>query len=508
VTKNTNTVLHTNVLRAKAEHNIKCYIFFIIERQDDFRYQRRIRGYGLADCGVDDLLQLLRETARLTAAKSILTYDKVMDVWERNGPVAAKLFTWVRNLESSVSEYPGRAFTELRSVTLNLPSCGKSMVINTSYYNDYSLIHGYSKSRIHVNCGDLDVESEGFFTPSSPEDYMSWNKEVDVSAAVRSMKRVIDVLQKELGETVPPITDHFFIWLCYFFPDKFNLLEESRLGFTDPARNTKPSDASVQATVDDFHKDVQIEANLHKVETTWNHRTTDTCKFAGEFRDQSQYAKSIVETVHILAQRSETKILERLTENASRFHNIASYYDLQKLPRQLLRHLILRTSLEASTYKPAPIANKCVESRVFFKCLGRNVMKVYGSMRGVGAGYPIWDKVELEVTLPDGMLLELEGPLQLEILSPVTELLQECVNQAWQGTGRIPEISDYYTAVYFLHALQLSEASDIAFNSFDRLIPLQRFPESGEEESDYESYYDDSPQWSWTDDDHYNDDNY
>ena len=463
----------------------------MLDRQDDFRYLRYARGYGRADYDIDDLLQLLRETARLTAAKGILTYDKVIDVWQRNGPVAAKLLTWVRNLESRVYEYGGRAtaLSILHRVTLNLPSCGKSMVIGTSYYVDYSH-RDDPKLHIHVTCGDLNVESGGF-TRSSPEDYMSWN-----------MKEVIDVLQKELGATVPPITDYFFVWLCYLFPDKSNLLEENRLGFKDPARNTKPSLASVQTTVDDFNKDVQIEANLHIVAKRWNIKTTDSTKHT-EYLHQSKYAKSIVETIHILSQKSETKILERLTENASRFHKIASYYDLRKLPRQLLRHLILRTSLEASTYKPASIANKCVKSRVFFKCLEDKVMKVCGSIHGDGKLDPTWDKLELEFTLPCGKLLKLEGPLQLEILSPVTELLQDSVNQTWPGEKPIPQISNFYTAVYFLQALQLSVASDIAFDSFDRLIPLQRFPES-EEESDYAPYYVDSPpRRAWADDGYY-----
>jgi len=475
----------------------------MLERQDNLT-RSRLFGHTevieLAEYCVDDLLQLLRETVRLTAAKSILTYDKVINVWQRNGPVVAKLFTWVRNLESKISKYtgPATAFIEVRSVTLNLPSCGKSMVIETSYYGDYSHTHD-PHLLIHVTCGDLYAVSVGF-TRSSPEDYMSWKKE-EVRAAVRPMKGVIDVLQKELGATVPQITDYFFIWLCYLFPDKSNLLEENRLGFKDPARNTKPSHASVQTTVADFHKDVQIEANLHNVETTWNHRTTDTCKF-GDFRRQSKYAKSIAETVHILAQRSERKILKRVTKVASRFHEVANYYDLQQLPRQLLRHLILRTSLEASTYKPASIANKRVKSRVFFKCLEDKVMKVCGSIHGDGKLYPTWDKLKLKFTLPCGKLLKLEGPLQLEILSPVTELLQDSVNQTWQGEKPIPQIRNFYTAVYFLQALELSVASDIAFDSFDRLIPLQRFPES-EEESDYYRYpyyVDSPPRRPWTHD--------
>ena len=41
-------------------------------------------------------------------------------------------------------------------------------------------------------------------------------------------------------------------------------------------------------------------------------------------------------------------------------------------------------------------------------------------------------------------------------------------------------MDNFYTAVYLLHALEFADASDIAFNSFDSLYPLRRFPESEE----------------------------
>ena len=53
-------------------------------------------------------------------SKKMLTYDKVKDFWQTNGPVAAKLFTWIINQLSSREEDEPRAtcFTERRSLTL------------------------------------------------------------------------------------------------------------------------------------------------------------------------------------------------------------------------------------------------------------------------------------------------------------------------------------------------------------------------------------------------------
>ena len=44
------------------------------------------------------------------------------------------------------------------------------------------------------------------------------------------MKSVIEILQEELGETIPPLTPYFFLWLCHFFPDKSDLLDDDYPG--------------------------------------------------------------------------------------------------------------------------------------------------------------------------------------------------------------------------------------------------------------------------------------
>ena len=458
VARNTRSALHTNLLRAKAEYYVKRYIVEI--------------GHDYDKCC--KLKDLLRDSARLTAAKRMITYDKVINAWETNGPVVAKLFTLLRNLEFSEEEGHPRAtcFTEHRKFTLHLPSCGKSMVIETSYFGDYG--HNYDPElSIHVTCGDLDVKSEGF-TRCSPGDYMYWEEE-EVRGAVEPMKEVKEFLQKELGETVPPITDCFFIWLCYFFPGQYSLHEEHRLSFKEAARNTKPTPASVQAAIDQFLKYQDIENSLQNLVSGWE---------SGEDQE-SKNPKMIAETVHLLAQRLERKILECLEKDSYRVYGIANDYDLRKLPKQLLLDLILRTSLEACGYDAGSIANKYVESRVSFRCVGGKWMKVFSSMHGDGASYPSWHEVQIEFTLPDGKLIKLEGedkPLDIEKLTPVTELLQEGISLRMQGEYRIPKIGNRLTAAYFFEVLEFF-APDGTLGRYNNLISS----ESEEELSDDES---------------------
>ena len=172
VTENAKRALHTNLFRAKAEYFIKCYIVEIsgetLVFPSDYGRERKY----------DKLRDLLHDSVRLTAARGVLSYDRVIDVWQRNGAVAAKLFTWVRKLESWVDKERMRthsSFVEHQNVTLHLPNCGKSMVIEASHFGDY--VHSFDPElTIHITYGDLNVTSEGF-PRSSSDDYMSWKKE-------------------------------------------------------------------------------------------------------------------------------------------------------------------------------------------------------------------------------------------------------------------------------------------------------------------------------------------
>ena len=167
--------------------------------------------------------------------------------------------------------------------------------IKTSVIEDDDNFIYDSESSIHVTCGDLDVKSG--FSHGVPERYDYWEDE-EIRDAVEPMKEVIELLQKELGETVPPVIDHFFFWLCYFFPDERSLPEIHKLSFKDVVRNTKPTPASVQAAIHQFRKYQDIKNRFEKLVSEWE---------TGEDKESSN-SKMIAETVRLLAQRSEAKV--------------------------------------------------------------------------------------------------------------------------------------------------------------------------------------------------------
>ena len=447
VTRKANSILHTNLLRAKAEFFIKSYIVYDIgETANEFDK-------------FDKLQNFLHESAQLIAAKEVLTYDRVMDVWQRNGPVAAKLFTWVRNQISSVD-----FFCKRQSVTLYLPKCELSMVISGLFYCEHL--------KIWVTCGDINRNSE-VWGRYSPEDYLSWKKE-EVAHAVQPMKAVIDILQEELGETVPSMTHHFFLWLCFFFPDMSNLLGENRLSFKDATRNMKPTVASVQSAIDQCQMDQQFEAGLQNLVSGWE----------SDEEHDSVNSKMIAEMVRLLSQRSEAKVLENLLTNASRFWNmydsdISHVFGMTKLLKRLQLDLLQQTSITESTYHHVNTSDRYVESKVYFSCPGGQVMKVCGWIVGCsyqeGMLYIPYSDLKIEFTLPDGTMLKSESeneffsddPLETENLSPVTKLLLEAFSQNIQGQEVPLEVDNRFSAIYFLTALGFLFCMDTEH----RLIP-------------------------------------
>ena len=118
------------------------------------------------------------------------------------------------------------------------------------------------------------------------------------------LRSVIHILQKELGETVPPITNYFFIWLCYFLPEKLNLHEAHKLIFKDAASNRKPIYASIQPSLDEYHKVQQFETTFRKLFSEWE----------DDQSNESYNARMIAETIRLLAQRSQVDSLKSLRE--------------------------------------------------------------------------------------------------------------------------------------------------------------------------------------------------
>ena len=157
-------------------------------------------------------------------------------------------------------------------------------------------------------------------------------------------------------------------------------------------------------------------------------------KWEGDKHLQSKYSRVIMETLRILTQKSETRILKCLKEDAERFQGIASYYDLKKVPS---RHILV-----------------------------------------------------LDFTLPDGKSLRLYArhtPLQSENLNPVTELLQQGISQRKKGERRIPKINNLFTAAFFLYALKFGEVTKRLEGEENKLFPSDSEDESSAEELSVES---------------------
>ena len=294
------------------------------------------------------------------------------------------------------------------------------------------------------------------FTRYCPEDFFYWEEEA-IPAAAKPMKPVIQLLQKELGDTTPPITDLFFVWLCFFFPDEGELLKEHQLSFKDAGRNAKPTPSSVQSAIHWFHQNLQAGTKFQNLVSGWK----------SEDEQESKYSKMIVDTIHLLSQRLELKLLQRLQEDAASFYRIVYGYRQRNLPKELLPDFILRTSLEASNYSSGSVfSDKFVERKVSFKCKGNKIIYFWGGMHGTDRNYPTWNRLQLKFTLPDGKMLALDTRfvdhrstgrlLPIEQLSPVTELLQEDFGDRLQGE----KVDNLFTAVYFVLALNLFGAEN------------------------------------------------
>ena len=483
LTENDRRVMHTNLLKSKAEYYIKLWTAHRRKRVDD----------RFCD-DIDDLHELLLECATLTSSKNVVTYDKVMAVWERNGPVAAKLFTWVRDLKCTVYN---SISCETRNVTLHLPKCKKSVIIRADLNRESIYPLGDDPS-LRIKCGDLSVKSSSHSDASGPLDnFIHWTKE-EVERATEPMKPVMKLLQEELGETIPPLTPYFFLWLCFFFPDKSDLLDDNRLCFKDASRNMKPTRSSVDVVIADYNRELGFEDSLQEMFGKWKSvMLLRNAKMLEREQLLQKIPKKIEETIPLLSLRSEAIVLERLNEHYGRFHHIVDYCNsFEDLDNKVIFDLLSRTSLEKSS--PCKLCNaipiKHFENLVMYRCIGGKYMKVWGAMHGDGRRS--WEKIELEFTLPDGKVLKLESPFNLQILSPVTDILQEGVNNvSLTEQGYSQRIDNFQTAFYFVRALDLNVAYEIAFHPWDRHGPRVFAQKYSMPEEDYEWSSDES---SWS----------
>ena len=302
------------------------------------------------------------------------------------------------------------------------------------------------------------------------------------------MTSVLELMQKELDETVPQMTNKFFVWLCYFFPNQNTLETEHILSFKDQSRNVKPTLEDVQPAIDLFHQNLQADTRLRNLVSGWNN-------------PDSNLPSLITKTMTVLIQMSEsTEFLEKLRRDANSFYEIASDLRQRPLPKPLVQDLLLRTELESSDYKTGFIADRLVESRASFRFSGGKVVKAWGGMHGKGVSYPTWYRLELKVTLPNREELQLDTdhryrriPIQVERLSPVTELFRQGVNEGMEGEEHISMLDDHLTAYYLLHALKFGGEGETFLRGDDENVSRsqsseERSYEGSEEEHSEEEH--------------------
>ncbi len=306
VTKCSKKVLHSNLLHVKAKFYMKSFIADALSTEYVTDNIEECKEYCILRNIVDGALQLAQSA-------NMLTYARVVDVWERYGPVAATLTTWMRNekFRKEYDEPHAGHVTEENIVLLDLPGCGKNMSLNGIFSYDPGQINRDSGFYIYVNCGELDVDTDGATSESFlavPVEYRNW-KEEEMSAVIYRLKPMIKILQTELGETVPPVTNQFFFWLCFFFTDTEQIeRHEQKLYFKEAYRNGQPTPAFVQAA---------RELSVQQAESKFQ-------KSASEWKNGAQSSSSnmILEAIDLLAHRSEAKLLKSLDEEVVKFYNM------------------------------------------------------------------------------------------------------------------------------------------------------------------------------------------
>ena len=148
VTRNTRCVLHARLLKFKALYFIRRY-----DVEIDLDEEKR-----------DKMRKLVCGCAQLTKAREFLTYDKVIDLWQKNGPVAAKLLTWVRNQQDGDEvffrdDWDGFiTINKNQTLTLRLPGGGQTLVIETDYVEEYPVVEDSKITMIHITSEDLQLD--------------------------------------------------------------------------------------------------------------------------------------------------------------------------------------------------------------------------------------------------------------------------------------------------------------------------------------------------------------
>lgn len=438
VSSNNSRCWPLKVLKRKAEFYLKKFIVL------NCRFELDNGGDELAE--LKDLLQNASKCSESVEGK----LREVQNVWDICGPVAAKLFTLVESIEemvySSAPVVEGTSFE--RFLFLELPKCNEELYIHTLVYVDLTGSHD-NEVCVIVNCKeDLSFAVDETINSITllAENFRNLSEE-EIHRLARPFKPVVALVESELQET-NLLTEVFIVWFSFFFLSKpvVELAEDRKLYFSDDKKNQRPTMKEAQGF---FRK------------------TEDFSKFAEKWMQESeeeQRPKIIVEILENLVKRKAKKTTETLCEETILFYSILTSYDFRQFSKELLIELFTCTTNLSSTISIA--TDKTVVSYAQFMLKGGETMDIEGKLivKEEG-GYDISFKFEN----PGSFMVEIKATKEyndelsddeqddfFEKFSPITTLLQECINESVKDSGDIcPLITDNFTVLYFMRVLYI-----------------------------------------------------
>ncbi|XP_020896935.1 uncharacterized protein LOC110235781 [Exaiptasia diaphana] len=382
--------------------------------------KRKIRYYGTRFV-INEFPKDRRFTINLPLIQDLISIAEVykitkptlanaMNVWWARGPVAAEVFQWILDFKLRQEfKINGEVQRVVKKLTFRLPILNQELIIDTH------LSVCSNRVTFKLTFGDLFVLYEIVQNSKTPCSYANLSEEHVRGFAVRA-KPIIDILQKELGETVPSITGHFLLWFCFYPDSRKEIISDSmeQLQFKSNYNNREPTQESVQAALDSLN---QSESLMRQIGESTN--VGILCRMAEYLHGSSKH-----KVLHSLSK----EIFFVLGEP----QQLSRAYRLSDL---LLCDLVLRVTFLPNTFSEN---HESDITNFTFRTKGGEILKAEKIGLPRGKFRSIWN-----FTLPNGQKIHFEleefarwmdpreyGKVNDPFLKlqPVTEILEECVN--------------------------------------------------------------------------------
>lgn len=348
--------LHEELLAKKADFYAKKFIVFNCCYEKDDGYEEY--------CNLQELLEI---TTKCSASVDDLL-DEERKICKQFGPVTAKLFSWLKNVNEEIFMEAPRSTSEriTRILVLHLPKCDRELTINTDSYINLCGDDGSSEVTIQIICGDVCVEccvavkllAESFRDLSEDE----------IRKITTPLRPAIDIIQAELGSTTFAIAGRFFVWFCNFFLSKtvVELKDEEKLSFLNDEKNQKPTFLEAQQTFAMTHSLDNIDQAVEK----WRNEGLEFI-----------YPEILINTLKELVYRKSKKTVEKLKDDISIFYSILTTYDFRTFPKEMMMDLFVRTRTLTNYVSVTTDMSRKVQSSVVIFLKGGKSMTANAVLR-------------------------------------------------------------------------------------------------------------------------------